>query len=151
MGLTNKVEFVKLSRTELLDSIHEQWKSFIQKILRVLTLVNGWFMFHFLLEEDRKVVEEWLWVFGKGSLVLSQWNVHFDPRMSTLAKWHLQMIFPGLPLFCWNIKAFTVAANSTGKFIHIEDSHLLESDKIFLEVLVEMDMEYCLFKVLQVV
>ena len=136
MGLTKKVEFVKLTRMKLLDWIHDQWKSFIQKILRVLTLVNSWFMFHFLSEEDRKVVEEWLWVFGKGSLVLSRWNVHFDPRMSTLAKRHLWVILPGFPLFFCNINAFTVVANSTGNFIHIEDSHLLESDKIFLEVLV---------------
>ena len=108
-------------------------------------------MFHFLLEEDRKAVEERLWVFCKGSLVLSQWNVHFDPRMSTLAKRHLWVILPSFPLFCCNINAFTVVANSTGNFIYIEDSHLLESDRIFPKVLVDMDMEYWLPKSLEVV
>ena len=61
------------------------------------------------------------------------------------------MILPGFPLFCCNINAFTVVANSTGNFIHIEDSHLLESDKIFPKVLFEMDMEYWIPGALKVI
>ena len=51
-SLVGKMEFVKISRVDLLEWIRDVWKPFIKNIPRVLALVNG-FVFHFLLEEDR--------------------------------------------------------------------------------------------------
>ena len=53
-----KMEFLKISRVKLLEWIREQWKPYIKNISRVLAMVNGWFAFHFLYEEDRQVVEK---------------------------------------------------------------------------------------------
>ena len=41
--LVGKLEFVKLSRLELLDWVREKWKPLIKTILRVLMLMKGWF------------------------------------------------------------------------------------------------------------
>ena len=87
----------------------------------ILALVNGLYVFHFLFEEDIQVVEECFWVHGKRSLVLSIWNVHFDPRTAKIEKRHIWVVLPCFPLFCWNIKRFRVVSISIGKFIHIED------------------------------
>ena len=98
-SLVGKMELVKLSREDLLEWVRVQWKPFIQNIPRVLSLVNGWFIFHFMSEEDSKAVEERFWVHGKGSLVLSRWNVHFDPRTKDLEKRHFYVVLPGFALF----------------------------------------------------
>ena len=42
-ALVGKLEFVKLSRLELLDWVREKWKPLIKTILRVLMLMKGWF------------------------------------------------------------------------------------------------------------
>ena len=85
-ALVGKMEFVQLSRANLLDWVREQWNPFIQNVPKVLALVNGWYLFHFLSEDDRKAIEKRYKVHGKGSLVLSIWNVHFDPRSTKLEK-----------------------------------------------------------------
>ena len=52
-------------------------------------MVNGWIVFHFLFEEDRKVIEGKFSVLGMGSLVFSRWHVGFDPRNEKLSRRHL--------------------------------------------------------------
>ena len=67
-------------------------------------------------------------MYGKGALVLSWWKVDFDPQITKLSKRHLCVVLPGFPLFYWNIKWFCVVKNEVGKFIHIEESHLMGSE-----------------------
>ena len=51
--------FVKLGSRE--------WGNVSQKV----ALVNGWYTFYFLSEEDRVVAEEHFWVIGRGFIVLT--------------------------------------------------------------------------------
>ena len=118
---------------------------------RVIALVNDSFVFHFLSEEDRLAVEERFWVYSKGSMVLFWWSVDFDPRMAKLTKRHLWVILHRFPLFCWNIEGYRAIASSIGKFIHIEDSHLIVSDRKAPPVLVEMETKNELPEELEVV
>ena len=80
-------------------------------------LVNGWVVFHFLSEEDKRAIEGWFWVIGRGYLVLVRWKVDFDPWKSKLAKRHLWVILLRFRLHCWNIKGFMAVVNSIGKCI----------------------------------
>ena len=57
-NLVGKFDFIKLNRNTILDRIQCKWKSFISNIHRVLMLVNGWIVFQFMTEEDRKAIEE---------------------------------------------------------------------------------------------
>ena len=57
-ALIEKFEYIKLSRLNILSSVHNKWKPYIENIPRVLTLVNGWEVFQFLSEIDIKVIEE---------------------------------------------------------------------------------------------
>ena len=88
-SLVGKFEFINLTKNEILEWIREKWKPFIKNIPKVLALVNGWFVFHFSSEEDKIVVEEHFWVYGRGSLVLSHWCVQFDPWKLKMVKRHL--------------------------------------------------------------
>ena len=99
-SLVGKMEFVQLTKSELLKWVREQWKPIIQNVPRVLALVNGWYVIHFLSEEDRQVVGERFSVYKKGSLVLSRWNVHLDPRTAKLEKRHMWVVLPGFLIFC---------------------------------------------------
>ena len=57
-ALIEKFEYIKLSRSNILISVHNKWKPYIKSIPGVLTLVNGWEVFQFLSEIDIKVIEE---------------------------------------------------------------------------------------------
>ena len=52
-------------------------------------------------------------------------QVDFDPWKTKLAKRYLWVILSVFPLHCWNLKVFMVVVNSIGKFILIEEEHLM--------------------------
>ena len=58
-----------------------------------------------------------------------------------LAKRHRWVILSGFPLHCWNLKGFMVVVNSIGKFILIEEEHLMGFERKAPQVLVEIDLE----------
>ena len=66
--------------------VREHWKPILKFVPKVLSLVNGWVLFQFLYEEDRLIIKGQYWVISQGSLVLSHWQVGFDPRMERLIK-----------------------------------------------------------------
>lgn len=57
-ALLGKSEFIKLSRSEILNWIRIKCKSIINHIRRVIILMNGWICFLLLSKVDRKNIED---------------------------------------------------------------------------------------------
>ena len=94
-ALVGRFEYIKLTRVDILPWIRSKWKSFLTNIPRVMTLINGWVVFHFLLVEDREPIERHFWVINMGSLVLAPWTFGFDPQKTRMERRHLRVILPG--------------------------------------------------------
>ena len=123
-----------------LSWVREQWKPILKAVPRVLSLVNGWTLFQFLMEEDRAIVENRYWIIGEGSLVLKRWHLGFEPWSERMLQRHLWVILPDFPIQCWNLKGFMAIPKSIGTFMLIEDEQLLGFERSALRVLVDMDL-----------
>ena len=57
-----RMEYVKLSKVNIIEWITKTWKLIINYVPRVITLVNGWFYFHFLSKERLYEILSRFWV-----------------------------------------------------------------------------------------
>ena len=124
-ALVGKFEFIKITRLEFLDWVRLKWNPLIKTVPRDLMIMNDWICFHFLLAEDRMKIEERFRVIEKGSLVLTRWHIGFNLWKERLLKNNLWVMFP---LHCWFLVRFMVVENSLGRFILMEDDHILDFD-----------------------
>ena len=65
-ALIRKFEIFHLAQVDIISWIKVKWQPFISNILHMMTLVNGWVVFHFLFEADRQAIEQRYWVVGNG-------------------------------------------------------------------------------------
>lgn len=68
-----------MTRHHMKVRIQNNWSLILQYKSKVGVLLNGWFGFHFLKQEDAKKIMSSPWVHGHGFLSLQKWSVGFDP------------------------------------------------------------------------
>ena len=73
-----RFKYLKNTSADILSWICSKWKPFNSNIIRVMTLVNGLVIFHFVSVEDKGLLV--YWVIDKGLLVLAHWTFDFDRR-----------------------------------------------------------------------
>lgn len=65
------MEHTKVSDAFIKSWIVEHWKPLLKYTPLFSSLVNAWFIFHFLLVGDMELIFDCLWLIGKGSTVFT--------------------------------------------------------------------------------
>jgi len=136
-ALVGRLENTKASFATMKDWTISYWRPILQYNPLFSTLVNGWYIFHFLNSEDREKIERRTWLIGHGSLVLQRWTVGFNPAYEQQHVRHLWVSLWGLPEQFWNRKLLVRLANTIGKFLFLDDSMFRSHEKRRALILVE--------------
>ena len=91
-ALLRTLEYCRLKKDGWLDWISKNWNPLLNYTPTIGRLSNRWFVFLFLEDSCTMCNLECLYLIGKGSLVLSQWWVDFDPIQSRVSKRHLWLL-----------------------------------------------------------
>ena len=78
-------------------------------------------------------------VINMGSLVLAPWTFGFDPQKTRMERRHLQVILLGFLFFCWNLQGLMSVVKSIGRFIMVEEEHLMGGNRKETHILVDID------------
>ena len=78
-AMLGHLENVKVTFEAMREWLVKHWKPILEYTPLFSTLVNGWYIFHFLSIKDRESISNRPWLLGRGSLVLQQWSVGFNP------------------------------------------------------------------------
>ena len=88
-ALVGRMENVKVSFEALREWLQVHWKPILLYTPLFSTLINGWYIFHFLSAKDRENIEKISWFIGRGSMVLQRWSTNFNPAHSRVMVRHL--------------------------------------------------------------
>ena len=69
-ALVGRLENTKATFATMKDWMISYWRPILLYNPLFSTLVNGWYIFHFLNPKDREKIERRTWLVGRGSLVL---------------------------------------------------------------------------------
>jgi len=138
--MVGRIENFSPNMIVVMDWIKYFWKPILRHCPRVVVLLNGWWIFHFLLVADCEVSSRSSWMIGRGSLVLSGWHVDFNPERDPINIRHLWMMLSGLPLQFLCKETLQDVANLAGKYIYLNESSLTSGDLRVAYVLVEVDL-----------
>ena len=75
-----------------------QWKYWLYYSHKISFLLMGWIFLHFIDEDDVWKVLRKFWTCDKGSLVLGQWHLDFNPEKEPIVIRHMCLLLPGFPL-----------------------------------------------------
>jgi len=78
-AMVGRLENVKVPFKTVRDWIKLHWKPILHYSPLFSTLINGWYIFHFLTIKDRERITAGPWLIGRGSLVLHKWSTGFNP------------------------------------------------------------------------
>jgi len=78
------------------------------------------YSFHFLSEDDLRIIAERPWVKDRGFLAMYAWYVGFNPLKQMPKNKLIWVKLPGLPLEFWTKDVFTDIRNAIGKFIYVD-------------------------------
>lgn len=76
----------------------------------------------------------------KGSLVLENWYISFNPESAPIRKRHLWAILSRFPLPWWKPEILIQAANALGKFVQLDYASLRSPKKKCATVMIEVDV-----------
>lgn len=139
-SLIGRLEYCKLSGPKMKKWMHLNWEPVIGYTPRFSVLMKCWFCFHFISEEDSSQVLKRFWTMQKGSMVLDNWYVSFDPESAPIRKRHLWAIFLGFPLPWWKPEILIQAENALGKFVQLDYASLRSIEKKCDIVMIEVDV-----------
>lgn len=63
--------------------VETKWKSLLGYMPLVVQLMNGWYNFHFLSQDDLHKIKALPWIKGSGFLALHPWYIVFNPLKET--------------------------------------------------------------------
>jgi len=139
--MVGRMENVKVSFEVLRDWIKVHWKPILHYAPLFSTLINGWYIFHFLSVKDRECISTCPWLIGRGSMVLHRWSTGFNPAHERVRVRHLWVSLWGLPVQFWHKKILVALANEIGKFLFVDDDMLRSHDKRRALILVEFEID----------
>jgi len=76
-AMVGRLENVKVTFETLREWLKVHWKPLLDYTPLFSTLINGWYIFHFLSAKDRECIENCPWLIGRGSIVLQRWTTNF--------------------------------------------------------------------------
>lgn len=116
-ALIGRMEHVKVTAVTLKAWLHKTWKPLLGYTPRFSMLVNGWTIFHLLAIKDHVLVEDDIWLFEHGSIVLTHWHLGFNPLHEIIRKRHLWVILRGFPIHLWTKEVLKDLGNLMGMCI----------------------------------
>jgi hypothetical protein len=72
--------------------------------------------------------------------MLKRWRTGFNPSSEYFSYRHVWVLLPGLPLNLWNLPVLKAIGNLLGRFLKVDETCLLSTDKRMARVLVELDL-----------
>lgn len=109
--------------------IGDKWNALLGYAPTIVRLMNNWYNFHFLKEQDLEIVFSLPWVHDKIFLALHKWYIGFNPLQSTPQNNYIWVKLPGLPIKLWSKETLAVIGNAIGKFIYVDPKCLGAKDK----------------------
>ena len=120
-ALIGRLEYCSMGEKDWIDWETTHWKPLLTYVPTISLLAQGWLVLVFLEAEPATLVLDSLWKIGKGSLVLNQWHVAFDPLRERVFKRHMWVILSALPFPLWSKGLLEGIANTIGIFVVLED------------------------------
>lgn len=96
--LVGRWEFIKMNGIQMKEWTQKSGASLLGYRPNVSVIVNRWFGFHFLNEEDALKIAGLPWVKGRDFLALQHWKVGFDPVVESPKRKIIWANYPALPL-----------------------------------------------------
>jgi len=78
--------------------IDKKWKLMLGYMPTVVRILEGWYRFHFLSQEDLEKIIAIPWIHGKKFLTLHKWYIGYNPLRNTPSNKLVWVKLPGLPL-----------------------------------------------------
>jgi len=148
--LVGRLCYRHLCKTDLAVWVQNSWRPFLGYVPEISFLTRGWLSFHLCSPKDSTLILDWLWQLDDGNLMLKRRRISFDPSEDYFRLWHFLVLFPSLPLYLWNEKAFEPVGNTLGWFVSVNSNALVEPVKKVENVLVEIDIYEGLLKSIEI-
>lgn len=119
--------------------IGDNWNALLGYIPKIVRLMNNWYSFHFLKEQDLEIIFSLPWVHDKSFLALHKWYIGFNPLRSTPQNNYIWVKLLSLPIELWSKETLAVIGNAIGKFIYVDPKCLGAKDKRVAWILIEKE------------
>jgi len=140
-ALIGKLFYIRMNKTQIEDWIRKLWKPLVGYCPRFNILSNHWLVFHFLSEEDLKLILEPPWLLGRGVLMLKRWYLGFMPSSEVFSHRKPWMLLPDFLIEYLSMDIFKGIANTIGKFIFFDTTSFRWTNKRTAWVLEEFEMD----------
>ncbi|KAJ6377648.1 hypothetical protein OIU78_027975 [Salix suchowensis] len=108
---------------------------------QVLTMADGFFIFHFKLEEVvTEVIERGPWMIGGKHIILQKWTPDFQFDRSKVTKLSVWIRLRGLPLSLWTKQGLSLAASMAGKPLSCDEQTINCRHLEFARLCVELNV-----------
>lgn len=115
-----------------------QWTWILDYPPKFCHLMNDWYKFHFMSQEDSTRILATPWVRGCSFLSLHNWYIGFNPMKETPKDHMIWVKLLGLPLEYWTCPILANIGNNIGHFIYADEKCLGQSDKRVTWLLMEI-------------
>jgi len=129
-----------MNGVQMKECIQNTWSSLLGYRPKVSFMVNGWFRFHFLKEEDATNIVAFPSFKGRGFLVLQNWKVEFDIMMEVPKRKNIWAKLPGLPIELWTNAVIQEFSYKIGKLYYVDEGCMRLLDEKAAWFLVEVNL-----------
>lgn len=103
-------------------------------------MVNGWFRFDFVKEDDPNKIVSLPWLKGWWFLVLQHWKVGFDPVTEVPKRKIIWAKLPGFPIELWTKGVNHEITSRNGNIYYVDEGSMGFRDKRTAWLSVELDL-----------
>jgi hypothetical protein len=122
--------------------IQRNWHPLIQSSVTCYMVGRGYYIFEFILEEDRDLIfRNRPYFMGTQGLYLNHWNPSFDPESKVPKEVSVWVRLPNLPIHCWNTSSLQAIGNGLGHYIDkVDPKDQYSCARICVEVNLEVGL-----------
>lgn len=90
--------FTNIPEQDIYELVRIKWMPILGYPLKARRLMNSWYIFQFMHQDDIEQIMKIAWVWGHNFLLLYRWYVGFNPIHDMSKKKFVWVQFLGLPL-----------------------------------------------------